>query len=146
MLKTLSSRTDVISKKVIFSNGTDKMVSSSVRNSPDLSPYAGHFDEIVTVDACRKFKPAPETYHHLAQKVGKNVDDKKEMGEIWLVSGNPFDVVGGRAVGMNAVWVDRMGNGWQDSMMPGAWSGPSAVVRSLEQVVDVVVKAAGERQ
>jgi 2-haloacid dehalogenase len=144
MLKKLSKRSE-ISKKVIFSNGTHAMVSSSVKNSADLSPHADAFDAIVSVEDVRKFKPAPETYTHLAQSVGKDPDDKKSMAEIWLVSGNPFDVVGGRAVGMNAAWVDRAGNGWQDSMMPGAWNGPSAIVRSLEEVVDVVMEAAGTR-
>ena len=130
--------------RVIFSNGTHKMVSSSVQNSPDLSPYAHIFDEIVSVEEVRKFKPAPETYHHLAQKVGKDVNNKEQMGEIYLVSGNPFDVVGGRAVGMNAIWVDRAGNGWQDAMMPGSWDSPTAIVRSLDQVVDIVVRSPGQ--
>ncbi|KAK3055952.1 hypothetical protein LTR09_003186 [Extremus antarcticus] len=140
MLEKIKSAPNVISKTVIFSNGTHAMVSSSVKNSPDLSPYASAFDEIVSVDDVRKFKPAPETYHHLAEKFGKSAENKEEMGEVWLVSGNPFDVVGARAVGMNAIWVDRAGNGWQDALMPGSWSGPTEIVRSLEEVVDVVVK------
>lgn len=139
MLDKLKGAKDI--KKVIFSNGTHSMVSSSVQNSPDLSPHAEVFDDIVSVEDIRKFKPAPETYHHLAQKVGKHIDHKDQMGEIWLVSGNPFDVVGGRAVGMNAIWVDRAGNGWQDDMMPGTWAGPTEIVRSLDQVVDIAVKA-----
>lgn len=65
------------------------------------------------------------------------------MSEIFLVSGNPFDVVGGRSVGMNAIWVDRAGKGWQDSMVAGTWNGPTEIVRSLDQVVDIAVKAAG---
>ncbi|KAK3703547.1 hypothetical protein LTR37_014394 [Vermiconidia calcicola] len=141
MLERLKSVPEI--KKVIFSNGTHAMVSSSVNNSPDLAPHADAFDDIVVVEECRKFKPAAETYHHLATKVGKSVDDKKEMGEIFLVSGNPFDVCGGRAVGMNAIWVDRAGTGWQDAMMPGTCNEPTKIVRSLEEVVDVVIKAAG---
>ena len=132
-------------KRVIFSNGTHSMVSSSVKNSPDLSPYADIFDDIVSVDDVRKYKPAPEAYHHLAEKVGKDVHSKDEMAEVFLVSGNPFDVVGGRSVGMNALWVDRAGNGWQDNMMAGTWNGPSEIVGSLEQVVDIAVKASGQR-
>jgi 2-haloacid dehalogenase len=119
------------------------MVSSSVQNSPDLSPHAKMFDDIVSVEDIRKFKPAPETYHHLAQKVGKDIHQKEQMEEIFLVSGNPFDVVGGRAVGMNAIWVDRAGTGWQDDLMPGSRTGPTEIVRSLDQVVDIAVKASG---
>jgi len=36
------------------------------------------------------------------------------MKDLWLVSGNPFDVTGARHSGMNAIWVDRAGNGWVD--------------------------------
>ena len=139
MLEKLKETKDI--KRVIFSNGTHEMVSSSVKNPPDLSPYADMFDEIVSCEATRKFKPAPETYHHLAEKVGKDVDNKEQMGEVWLVSGNPFDVVGGRAVGMNAIWVDRAGNGWQDAMAPGQWNEPTEIVKSLDQVVDVVMRS-----
>jgi 2-haloacid dehalogenase len=142
MLDKLKETKDI--KRVIFSNGTHKMVSSSVQNSPDLSPHAHIFDDIVSVEDVRKFKPAPETYHHLAQKVGKDADSKEQMGEIYLVSGNPFDVIGGRAVGMNAIWVDRAGNGWQDAMMPGAWNSPTEIVSSLDQVVEIAVRVAGQ--
>ena len=58
-------------KAVVFSNGTHEMVSSSVNNSPDLSPYANYFQDIVVVEECRKFKPAPEAYNHLAKKGGQ---------------------------------------------------------------------------
>ena len=127
-------------RKVIFSNGTHDMVSSSVKNSPDLSPHAEAFEAIVSVNDTQKFKPAPETYHHLAEQVGKDPKDAQQMSEIWLVSGNPFDVVGGRAVGMKAIWVDRAGNGWQDAMKPVQSNGPTEIVKSLDQVVDVVLR------
>ena len=139
MLEKLKSSQNL--KAVIFSNGTHEMVFSSVNNSPDLSPHAGMFDDIVVVEECRKFKPAPEVYHHLAQRVGKEVNDKEHMEQIWLISGNPFDIVGGRSVGMNAILVDRAGNGWQDALMPGQWSEPTQIVRSMDEVVTVVTKS-----
>lgn len=131
-LKNLSSNPDI--ECVVFSNGTKTMVSNSVNSSEELSPYASVFRNLVTVDFVRSFKPAPEVYKYLAQRVEK-VGKEDEM---WLVSGNPFDVVGARAVGMQAAWVDRVGNGWQD-MLGGE---PTVVVRSLEEVVDAVAKHA----
>jgi 2-haloacid dehalogenase len=131
-LKKLSSNPDI--ECVVFSNGTKTMVSNSVNSSAELSPYASVFRNLVTVDFVRSFKPAPEVYKYLAQRVEK-VGKEDEM---WLVSGNPFDVVGARAVGMQAAWVDRVGNGWQD-MLGGE---PTVVVRSLEEVVDAVAKHA----
>ena len=134
-LDKLSSKSDI--ECVVFSNGTKTMVSNSVNQSEELSPYASVFRNLVTVDFIRSFKPAPEVYKYLAQRVEK-VGKEDEM---WLVSGNPFDVVGARAVGMQAAWVDRAGNGWQD-MLGGR---PTVVVRSLEEVADAVAEHASKK-
>ena len=80
-------------------------------------------------------KPAPEVYHHLAEVTGKTGDE----GSMWLVSGNPFDVVGGRAVGMQAAWVDRAGTGWQDKL--GA--APTVIVKGLDEVAAAIEKYSG---
>ncbi|KIW00888.1 haloacid dehalogenase, type II [Verruconis gallopava] len=116
---------------VVFSQGTYAMVSASVNKSPDLGPYAAIFKDIVVVEEVRKFKPAPETYDHLVQKLGRQ---KGDFDGLWLVSGNPFDIVGSRAMGMNAVWVDRAGTGWMDSLGEPNLR-PSIIVKSLGEVV-----------
>jgi 2-haloacid dehalogenase len=134
-LDKLSSHPDI--ECVVFSNGTKTMVSNSVNKSGELSPYASVFRNLITVDFVRSFKPAPEVYKYLAQRVDK-VGKEDEM---WLVSGNPFDVVGARAMGMQAAWVDRAGNGWQD-MLGGE---PTVVVRNLEEVPDAVAKYASKK-
>ncbi|KAL2870567.1 haloacid dehalogenase, type II [Aspergillus lucknowensis] len=119
-------------RAVVFSNGTQSMVSNSVRSSPDLAPHATVFADIVSVDGVKQFKPAPAVYLHLAERVGKAA----QLEDVWLVSGNPFDVVGARSVGLNAIWVDRAGQGWIDAAVPG--ERPTVVVRSLEEILDVV--------
>lgn len=121
---------------VVFSNGTHSMVSNSVNNSPDLGPHASIFKEIVTVEEPRLFKPAPQVYQHLAKRMGK----VGKMSEMWLVSGNPFDVVGARSCGMQAAWVDREGNGWADGLVEGEKGRPTVVVRELGEVVNAVRK------
>lgn len=122
---------------VVFSNGTQTMLTNSVKSSPDLGPQASVFKDIVTVEEVQRFKPAPAVYYHLAEKVGKS-KTKEAMGEMWLVSGNPFDVVGARSVGMQAAWVDRIGNGWVDQLMQEATGKPTVIVKDLKQVVDAV--------
>ena len=140
-LKALSTTSGITA--VVFSNGTNKMVSKSVRSSPDLSHYADVFRRIVTVEEVECYKPRPEVYHHLAEQVGKS-KTREGMGEMWLVSGNPFDIVGARAVGMRAIWVNRGSSDWMDNLMGGYEVGkPTATVRSLEEVLDVV-KANGK--
>ncbi|KAL9598747.1 MAG: hypothetical protein Q9219_004305 [cf. Caloplaca sp. 3 TL-2023] len=117
---------------VIFSNGTQDMVASSILHSPDLSPYSKVFKAIITVEEVRKFKPHPDVYFHLAERMGKG---REQMGEMWLVSGNPFDIVGAKAVGMRTCWVDRGGEGWVDGLVEGGEGRPDMVMRGLGEVV-----------
>ncbi|PSK53931.1 hypothetical protein B9Z65_7737 [Elsinoe australis] len=135
-LKSLQSKQDI--SAVVFSNGTHEMVSNSVHKSPDLAPLSSVFQDIVVVEEVKKFKPAREVYFHLAEKTGVQKD---QMSRLWLVSGNPFDIVGARKVGMKAIWVDREGKGWVDKLVEGEEGGPTAIVKSLEEVVGVVEKS-----
>ena len=118
---------------VVFSNGTRKMVEKSVNGSDALSPVSSVFSQIISVDHVRAFKPAPEVYRYLAHCVGMAGQESK----IWLVSGNPFDVVGARSAGLNAAWVDRAGNGWQDKL----GQEPTKIIRGLGDLVDLFNKA-----
>ena len=127
-LKKLASNPNI--ECVVFSNGTKTMVSNSVQKSNDLSPHSSLFKDMITVDDVKMFKPAPEVYAHLA----KCVDKVGHEGDMWLISGNPFDVVGARAFGMQAAWVDRAGNGWQDKQ----GGQPTVIVHSLEEVEQLV--------
>jgi 2-haloacid dehalogenase len=123
----------------VFSNGTYDMVASSIRNSPDLMHFAPVFKEVVVVEEVKRFKPDPAVYRYLCKKAGK----EGREGDVWLVTGNPFDVVGARAMGWKAVWVDRAGNGWVDSCVEGEAGRPSVIVRSLKQVLTAVSEYRG---
>jgi len=80
----------------VFSNGSEEMVASCVRESPGLGPYQNVFKGIVTVEDVMRFKPDRVVYEHFLNKVGKEDD----AAGTWLVSSNPFDVVGAKAVGI----------------------------------------------
>ncbi|MCJ1395760.1 hypothetical protein MMC18_008646 [Xylographa bjoerkii] len=123
---------------VVFSNGTNRMVETSVKSSPDLGPHASVFSQIVTVEEVRKYKPHPDVYYHLAGKVGKD-KSREDMGKMWLVSGNPFDIVGCRAVGMQGAWVDRAGNGWTDQLVQGEVGKPTVVVHDLSKIAEIIM-------
>lgn len=130
-LESLASSPTV--EPYIFSNGTDAMVSSSVNLSPSLAPHARVFKGLVTVQGIEIFKPDPKVYRYLAKQVGK----ENAIGDVWLVSGNPFDVVGARAVGLQAAWVDRAGKGWVDGLgeLVGKECRPTIVVKGVEDAV-----------
>jgi 2-haloacid dehalogenase len=132
----------------VFSNGTEAMVSASVHKSPSLSPHASVFKGLVTVDEIRVFKPDAKGYQHLATRVGKSTS-KEDMASLWLVSGNPFDVVGARSAGMQAAWVDRAGGhhgrgGWTDKLGDLASGGPTVIVKGVDEAVNAVRKWTAE--
>jgi 2-haloacid dehalogenase len=126
---------------VVFSNGTKTMVSNSVYHSQDLSPQAKVFQHIITVDDVKKYKPAPDTYLHLADRVGK---DRSQTNEMWLVSGNPFDIIGSRSVGMKAAWVDRANRGWQDAAVPDLQ--PIIIATNLDNIVNAIEQHCTQKQ
>lgn len=138
-LKALAN--DPSTDAYVFSNGTHSMVSSSVNQSPSLSSYASVFKGLVTIEEVKAYKPDPRVYQYLAEKVGK----KGDMGSIWLVSGNPFDVIGARAAGMQAAWVDRAGGhhgkgGWNDKLGELASGGPTVIINGVEEAVSEIRK------
>jgi 2-haloacid dehalogenase len=102
-------------------------------------PYASLFKEVVVVEEVRRFKPDPAVYRYLCNKAGK--EGREE--DVWLVSGNPFDVVGARSMGWKAVWVDRAGNGWVDNCVEGEAGRPNVIVRSLKEVLTAVSEHRG---
>jgi 2-haloacid dehalogenase len=126
---------------VVFSNGTSTMIKASLTKSPDLSPHAELFRDVVVVEPVKRFKPDPKVYSHLCEQVGKG--DKGQEKDVWLVSGNPFDVVGANAVGMRTCWVDRSGRGWADSL-GGEAGRPTVVVKGLDEVVAKVEEFLGK--
>ncbi|KAF2263510.1 haloacid dehalogenase [Lojkania enalia] len=115
----------------IFSNGASSMISATLSESPDISPYAKHFKDVVVVEEVRKFKPHPDVYHHLCERVGK----KGSEADVWLVSSNPFDVVGANSAGMSTCWVDRSGKGWMDGLVQGEKGKPTIIAKGVGEVV-----------
>ena len=120
------------------------MVTNSITKSPDLKDHSDVFKDIITVEEVQKYKPAFEVYRHLAEKVGFDPEDKKSLENIWLVSGNPFDVVGARAFGLNAIWINRKGGkrGWEDGLVEGEKGRPTEVVCQLHEAVVTVMSHA----
>lgn len=120
----------------VFSNGTDDMVSASVRTSPVLS-RAGHFSaqgRLVTVEEVKAFKPDPKAYRHFAEKAGV-----KDIGQIWVVSSNPFDALGARAAGAQSAWIDRAGSGWVDALGGLVGVEPTIIAKGVDEAVREIV-------
>jgi 2-haloacid dehalogenase len=93
--------------------------------------YAGlrdHFQQLISADEIRCFKPAPEVYHLAAGRLGL------ESGQVRLVSAHDWDVTGALRAGCAATFVARPGQ----VMNP---FGPQPDVRgaNLGEVVDQIL-------
>jgi 2-haloacid dehalogenase len=79
------------------SNGTAEAVRASLGHAGILA----HFTKIVSVDPIRTFKPDPAVYEYLVTEL------RAPRESVWLISSNPFDVIGAKACGLRTAWVQR---------------------------------------
>lgn len=139
---------DVEVEALVFSNGTEEMLRASLDTSPDLRPFRGGpglLRRLVTVDAARTYKPSPQSYGHLQAEA-----DGRGEALVWLVSANPFDVVGARAAGLRAAWIDRAGTGWVDRLGDVIFGGgddvqkrraqPTVIAKGVDEAVEEILK------
>jgi 2-haloacid dehalogenase len=109
---------------VACSNGTE----SAVRRALDHAGVLPHFKKIVSVDAIRTFKPDPAVYELLVAEL------RAPRETVWLISSNPFDVIGAKACGLRAAWVQR-----DPKRLFDPWEfEPDAIVHSLTQLKDAL--------
>jgi len=108
---------------VVFSNGSPSML-DALMDAADLRPY---FDGYFSVDEVEVYKPSPIVYRRVAERL------ERPIGDVRLVSSNPFDDVGAEAAGMRAAWVDRSG-GLFDTLGPA----PEMIVGTLTELADVL--------
>jgi len=80
-----------------FSNGSADTVETLLANAGIKDFFLG----IVSVDDLKTFKPNPDVYRYFLKKSGA------PGSSAWLVSSNPFDVIGAISAGMKAAWVQR---------------------------------------
>ncbi|CAN8099394.1 unnamed protein product [Discula destructiva] len=151
-------------RAVVFSNGTPAMLAGSIATAPTLKLFqeggggeaksedeskgeAPLFGKLISVDAVQRYKPAPEVYEYLQREAAGPGSDYKAQAAVWLVSSNAFDVVGARAAGVRAVWVDRQGTGWVDQLgqvVSDSGGGktdvtPTIVVKGVDEAVDKIL-------
>jgi 2-haloacid dehalogenase len=108
-----------------FSNGSAEAVEGLLRHAGLRDLLQG----VVSVDDLRSFKPNPGVYAHFLRQAGV------AGSEAWLVSGNPFDVIGAVSAGMRAVWVKRSPEALFDP-----WGvEPTLVVRALTDLAGGIV-------
>jgi len=106
-------------RTAILSNGSPAMLAAAV-SSAGLSPL---LDAVLSVDALRTFKTAPEVYALVGARFGV------EPSAVSFQSSNRWDVAGAAKAGFRAIWVDRSGAPEEYADLP-----PAKVVASLAEI------------
>lgn len=106
---------------VAFSNGTKDDLTSLFEHGNIID----FFDFVVSVDEVKTFKPSPEVYQLLVEKCETGKEN------IWMISSNPFDVIGAGNFGLNTVWIKRNP---KEVFDPFGYQ-PDYEVRGLEEVL-----------
>lgn len=83
-----------------FSNGSVEAV-EAVLSSAGLRE---HLLGVISVEDLRSYKPNPAVYAHFLRSTDSTGD------RAWLISSNPFDVIGAISAGLRGAWVRRSPN------------------------------------
>lgn len=107
-----------------FSNGTADAVEALL----EAAGIRELFDGVVSVDDRQTFKPNPDVYEHLLDTTASSAIDA------WLISSNPFDVIGAVSYGLRGAWVRR-----SDKSTFDPWGiDPTITVKSLGDLIDAI--------
>lgn len=123
--KCLAECRDAGYRLYAFSNGS----SDAVEQLLDHADIISLFDGIVSTENVHMFKPSPDVYQYFIKNT------QSVIPETWLISGNSFDVMGARACGWNAAWVQRSPDTVFD---PWDEFQPTATIQSLAELPGVL--------
>ena len=103
-----------------FSNGNKEAVEGLLEAANIKQFFLG----VVSVDSLQTFKPNPAVYDLFLKESKGKIDDA------WLISSNPFDVLGALSHGMKSAWVKR-----NDKAIFDPWGiAPTKTISSLTEL------------
>ena len=108
---------------VTLTNGSVEVVQALLKRAG----LTGYLAANLSVDAVRRWKPAPEPYRYAATELAVN------PGSLVLVAAHPWDCAGATAAGLRAAWVNRSGQRWPAIFPEAEFSAPdlAALVNAL---------------
>jgi len=109
-----------------FSNGSADAIEMLLTNAR----IKDFFLDVVSVDEIKSFKPDPDVYNHFMKRAGSDSADS------WMISSNPFDVIGAVSAGMRAAWVKRS----PDAIFDPWGIEPTVTVSSLSELAGQINK------
>jgi len=111
-------------KMFAFSNG----LADDVAKLLDGAGISEYFQDVVSVDEVKTFKPSPAVYCHFLRRANSL------RADTWLISSNPFDVIGAISAGWLAVWLNR-----SDAQSFEPWEiQPTATLKNLLKLEETI--------
>ncbi|MGH8766356.1 MAG: haloacid dehalogenase type II, partial [Burkholderiales bacterium] len=104
--------------RAILTNGSPDMI------SPLVAQSGLRFDAVLSVDALKVFKPAPQVYQLAVDRLGM---PKEEIG---FVSSNCWDALGAKSFGFQVWWINRAG-----APVDRLGFQPDRIVKGLDEVL-----------
>jgi 2-haloacid dehalogenase len=89
---------------------------------------AGYFEQILSVHATGRFKPAPEPYHFAARQLGVSPEEMR------MIAAHDWDVAGALSAGCQGAFVARPGMVMGD-LLPR----PDITGRNLNDIADQLI-------
>jgi 2-haloacid dehalogenase len=108
---------------VVLSNGNPDFLEYLVKHRVQWN-----FDAVISVELAGAFKPHPGVYRRAARELNL------EVGECLMVSANSFDVVGARACGYKAAFVNRYNLPYEDTPYL-----PNVTVRDFTELANALL-------
>ncbi|GJM60626.1 haloacid dehalogenase type II [Persicobacter diffluens] len=96
----LSALKDAGHRLFAFSNGSNE----ALYHLLDHAGIYDTFEKVISMKDIAMFKPHPSGYQHFLDKAGA------EVQQAFLISSNPFDIIGAASYGMHTAWVRRSKN------------------------------------
>jgi 2-haloacid dehalogenase len=104
-----------------LTNSTERVARAQLEHAGLI----GAFEAVLSADAVRRLKPAPEPYRMAADRLGV------DPGEVLLVAAHAWDVAGALRAGCQAVFVARPGK-----VLDPLADRPGLVVADLDELAD----------
>ncbi len=109
-----------------LTNSTQQVAEAQIGNSG----LGKHFERVLSADAAKRLKPAPEPYRMAAGSLGVGV------GEVRLVAAHAWDVAGAMRAGCAAAFVARPGK-----VLDPLFDRPDVVGADLREVAEGILEA-----
>jgi 2-haloacid dehalogenase len=110
-------------KLAILTNGSPDMIEPLVKNRG----MEQAFDAVLSVDALKIYKPAPQVYRLAVERLGV------AAGDIGFVSSNGWDAAGAKSFGFTVYWINRL-----DAPVERLGFTPDAVLKGLGDLPRII--------